>query len=158
MATRLALRFSRPARRSAYHPSTVQIAQQRGVTVMTSPLISKDELNTCDDAHDLPQTSNAKPFDQVPGLRPLPIIGTSWGMFPRVGKTPPFCCWVQSPSSTRDKSTSEAWFIGLGDGIPISRMLELQRLRFKRYGYIWRDIVPGMPPIVYTARPEDIEK
>lgn len=46
----------------------------------------------------------------------------------------------------------------LGDGIPISRMLELQQLRFKRYGYIWKDIVPGMPPIVYTARPEDIEK
>ncbi|KAI9565465.1 hypothetical protein GHT06_009257 [Daphnia sinensis] len=72
---------------------------------------------------------NAKPFDQVPGLRVLPIIGTTWGMFPYVG-----------------------------DGIPISRMLELQKLRFKQFGYIWRDIVPGRPPIVYTARPEDVEK
>ncbi|XP_046635706.1 probable cytochrome P450 49a1 [Daphnia pulicaria] len=89
---------------------------------MKDPRISKIIEPTC-------ETDNVKTFEEVPGLRVLPIIGTTWGFFPHIG-----------------------------DGIPLSRMLELQKLRFKQFGYIWRDIVPGRPPIVYTARPEDVEK
>ena len=31
-------------------------------------------------------------------------------------------------------------------------------MSFQKYGHIWRSIVPGMPPMVFTARPEDTEK
>lgn len=30
--------------------------------------------------------AQAKPFDQIPGLKSLPILGTAWAMFPVVGK------------------------------------------------------------------------
>jgi len=36
---------------------------------------------TADDA----EWAQAKPFDQIPGLKQLPIIGTAWAMFPVVG-------------------------------------------------------------------------
>ena len=29
--------------------------------------------------------ARAKPFDQMPGITSLPVIGTSWAMFPVVG-------------------------------------------------------------------------
>ena len=29
--------------------------------------------------------TNAKPFDQIPGPKLLPVIGSSWTMFPFVG-------------------------------------------------------------------------
>lgn len=78
-----AVRFSRPALGAAYRPLTFEIAQ-RSVTAVASPFILKEHNSSS--TLDLPQTSYAKPFDQVPGHRVLPIIGTAWGMFPRVGK------------------------------------------------------------------------
>lgn len=73
-----AVRLSRPA---TYRPFEIA---QRSVTAVASPFNLKDHDTSS--ALDLPQTSNAKPFNQVPGHRVLPIIGTAWGMFPRVGK------------------------------------------------------------------------
>lgn len=73
--------------------------------------------------------NNAKPFDEMPSIRVLPLLGTSWGLLPIVGA-----------------------------GIPVDRVLELHQLRFKELGYIWRDTIPGLPPLVSTARPEDAEK
>lgn len=46
----------------------------------------------------------------------------------------------------------------IGAGIPVDRVLELHQLQFKKFGYIWKDIIPGAPPIVSTTRPEDSEK
>ena len=45
-----------------------------------------------------------------------------------------------------------------GAGIELTRSLQLNKMSFQKYGHIWRSIVPGMPPMVFTARPEDTEK
>ena len=40
----------------------------------------------------------------------------------------------------------------------MTRQVELHKLHFSKFGHIWRDIIPGMPAIVSTTRPEDAEK
>ena len=42
--------------------------------------------STSTTAADDVEWAQAKPFDQIPGLKSLPIIGTTWSMFPIVGK------------------------------------------------------------------------
>lgn len=71
----------------------------------------------------------AKPFEQIPGDKSYPILGTTWAMMPIVGH-----------------------------GIKLERMIEIFRMQHKKFGPIWRDIMPGMPPIVSIARPEDVER
>ena len=45
-----------------------------------------------------------------------------------------------------------------GVGIDVNRFHVVHQQNFKDYGYIWRFMVPGLPAIVNTARPEDSEK
>ena len=73
--------------------------------------------------------NRAKPFNQIPGHKPLPIIGTAWAFFPVIGH-----------------------------GIEVERMMEVFRMQLKKYGPIWKEIAPGMPPIVCTTRPEDAQE
>ena len=70
----------------------------------------------------------AKPFEHMPGHPRLPVFGTIWAMFRLL--------WV---------------------GFDVNRFNEVHKQNFKDYGYIWRFMVPGLPPIVNTARPEDSE-
>jgi hypothetical protein len=53
---------------------------------MKDPRISKIIEPTC-------ETDNVKTFEEVPGLRVLPIIGTTWGFFPHIGKLPLLCMY-----------------------------------------------------------------
>lgn len=45
-----------------------------------------------------------------------------------------------------------------GDGIPVSKIMDIHMKQFQSYGHIWKDTVPGMERIVTTVRPEDAEK
>ena len=44
-----------------------------------------------------------------------------------------------------------------GAGIKLENIKTLSRLSFTQFGHIWKDILPGMPPMISTARPEDAE-
>lgn len=35
---------------------------------------------------DVVEWNNAKPYEAIPGLKSLPVIGTMWAMLPLVGK------------------------------------------------------------------------
>ncbi|EFX79020.1 hypothetical protein DAPPUDRAFT_305015 [Daphnia pulex] len=106
-----------------------RIVQRSKASVAASPeVVLKNGANVSKVVEDA-EWNNAKSFDEMPGLRSVPILGTSWAMLPVVGA-----------------------------GIPITRILELYKLQFEKHGYIWRDIIPGAPPIVSTTRPEDAEK
>jgi len=39
-----------------------------------------------DCAETVSEWDQAKPFEQIPGARPLPVVGTMWVLFPVVGK------------------------------------------------------------------------
>lgn len=73
--------------------------------------------------------ANARPFDEVPGPRLAPLLGTAWSHFPFIGH-----------------------------GIPPTRQQDLQDLSFKKYGKVWREVIPGMGNIFNTTVPEDVEK
>jgi hypothetical protein len=45
-----------------------------------------------------------------------------------------------------------------GSGVDVTRLHLLQDKNYKKYGPIWRDKFPGLPPMVAVTRPEDIEK
>lgn len=45
-----------------------------------------------------------------------------------------------------------------GHGIPPTRQQDLQDLSFKKYGKVWREVIPGMGNIFNTTVPEDVEK
>lgn len=42
-------------------------------------------------------------------------------------------------------------------GIDVNRLIEMHRLNYAKFGPIWKDIIPGRPPIVSIVRPEDAE-
>ena len=66
----------------------------------------------------------AKSFDQIPGHRSYPIVGTTWAM--------------------------------MGKDLP--RFLEVHRAKANKFGPIWKEKIPQMPPLVITVNPEDAEK
>ena len=74
--------------RSAYRPFALE---GRGVTT-AAPLFPNANDSSVPATFDTPETDGAKPFDQVPGLRVMPLIGTAWGHFPLLGKEPPEMC------------------------------------------------------------------
>ena len=48
---------------------------------------STQPSTTADDcAETVSEWDQAKPFEQIPGARPLPVVGTMWVFFPVVGK------------------------------------------------------------------------
>nr|QST15057.1 CYP362A4 protein [Diaphanosoma celebensis] len=73
--------------------------------------------------------NDAKSFDQMPGAKPWPLIGTLWQFLPFVGH------------KYRDQS----------------RQMEIIQQRVDLYGRIARDVIPGWPPLVWVTRPEDAE-
>lgn len=85
MKNSVAKSFSLPVRTSVIRLFSVDIAC-RGVSA-TSPLIFKKS----DTSLNINEAIYPKPFDQVPGLRVLPVIGTAWGMFPHIGTIDFFC-------------------------------------------------------------------
>ena len=45
-----------------------------------------------------------------------------------------------------------------GTVVDQSELLKIHQMNFKKFGHFWREIVPTMPPIVFTARAEDAER
>lgn len=88
----------------------------------------KESISSSPEALD-EEWKTAKPFEQIPGNRSYPILGTSWAMLPIIGY-----------------------------GIEVERMMEIFRIQYKKFGPIWKDIMPGMPPIVSTVLPENAER
>lgn len=70
------------------------------------------------------ELKTAKPFDQMPGHRSFPIIGTSWTLLKR----------------------------------DFTRFLDVHRFNWKKFGKIWRSKYPGLPQVVVTTCPKDVEK
>nr|QST15056.1 CYP362A3 protein [Diaphanosoma celebensis] len=73
--------------------------------------------------------NDAKPFDQIPGAKPWPVIGTMWQFFPFVG--------LKIKEQTNQ--------------------LKLAQQRVDVYGRISKDVMPGWPLLVWTTQPEDAE-
>lgn len=89
--------LSRLPRGSAYRPAPLELLEisvrcyVRGVTTATTAIPLMSDSNAFGTLEQ-PITGGVKPFDQVPGLRVMPLIGTAWGYFPRVGKKLPGMC------------------------------------------------------------------
>jgi hypothetical protein len=61
--------------------STAALMRRWKTNTVSQPLTTADECNET-----LSEWDQAKPFEQIPGARPLPIVGTTWVLFPIVGK------------------------------------------------------------------------
>ena len=58
--------------------------QKRCLASQQEAIQLKDSSATTDESE---EWRAAKPFDQIPGFRTFPIIGSSWIMFPLVGNS-----------------------------------------------------------------------
>nr|QST15060.1 CYP362A7 protein [Diaphanosoma celebensis] len=72
--------------------------------------------------------ASAKPFDQMPGQKRWPILGTAWQVLPVIGV-----------------------------GISWTDQVKMQGYLEKTYGPIGREIFPGFPPMVWSTNPDDAE-
>ena len=56
------------------------------------------------------------------------------------------------------KGTGYTISANVGMGLPPERMNEVCQIMFKRFGYIWKDYIPGRMTIVSCVKSEDVEK
>jgi hypothetical protein len=62
--------------------ATIRILQARNVQLLTQSLRFKATEAV---EHRSAEWNEAKPFDQIPGAKPWPLIGTLWQFLPFVG-------------------------------------------------------------------------
>lgn len=59
------------------------------------PMASKQYGRDPNELHCTPEEwANAKPFDDIPGPKPLPIIGNTWRFMPGVGNCIHYTCKI----------------------------------------------------------------
>ncbi|CAG0884942.1 unnamed protein product, partial [Darwinula stevensoni] len=71
---------------------------------------------------------DVKPFDEIPGPKRVPLLGTIWEALPLIGKPP-----------------------------DLARMHKFFMAKYDRYGVIWREEMPMIGKLVFITKPEDIE-
>jgi len=73
--------------------------------------------------------NNAKPFHEMPGPKVVPLLGTSWTYFPKIGH-----------------------------GMKPSQQIDIARHNAEKYGTIWKEKFPGGITLVSTTSVQDSEK
>ncbi len=97
----------------------------------------------------------AKPFEHVPSHSSYPIFGTFWVYLPLIGAINLF------KLSVLVNFFGELNFYNSGKypGTNIrERPIEMYRICSKKFGPIWKETAPSIPPMVICTQPEDAEK
>lgn len=109
-----------------YFPGTVKLYRQHG-----EHFCKRYQSTTAAAAtpkHEETKWSDAKPFDEMPGPKRIPVLGSMWMFLPVIGEP-----------------------------LDVSKVLELNQKDHEKYGPIWRTKMPGFPDIVTTVRAEDAQ-
>lgn len=78
-------------RTAASYQWLVQDIIVRNNATVASQNVLKENIGSKPSSDIDPEWRNAKPYDEIPGLRSFPVIGTSWVLFPYVGKVTQPC-------------------------------------------------------------------
>jgi len=123
----MATGYSRIAvRKLVSNPSPLQFSHSYKTTAAVGVTSAQPFKKTADE--DI-EWNNAKPFDEIPGPKALPLLGTAWTYFPVVGH-----------------------------GMEPKQQIDIIRHHAKKYGKIWKEHLPGGMTLVSTVNTGDTEK
>ena len=118
---------------------------------------SKEKTSSSNVSPEDPEWKAAKPFEQMPGYRNLPILGTLWAMLPIVGNYIGLIIYIFLKVKTVVLSLLTLTNTP-GAGFDLAHAIDMHRSAYQQFGIIRKDHFPGAPPIITTYSPEDAER